>query len=73
MTLYSKKTVDISGSYHVSGGRLSAFHCGQSVWDLWGMKCQWDRFLSKYFSFPLSVSFHKSSILYSSNNDDIWY
>jgi hypothetical protein len=36
---------------------------GQSMWDLWWTKWHWDRFLSEYFSFPLSVSFHHCSIL----------
>jgi len=36
---------------------------GQSVWDLWGTKCHWDRFMFKYFDFSLSVSFHHCSLL----------
>jgi hypothetical protein len=35
---------------------------GQSMWDLWWKKWQWDRFLSEYFGFPMSVSFHWCSI-----------
>ena len=30
---------------------------GQSRWDLWWAVCQWVRFFSEYFGFPLSVSF----------------
>jgi hypothetical protein len=33
------------------------------MWDLWWTKCYWDRFLSKYLCFPLSVSFHQCSIV----------
>jgi hypothetical protein len=36
---------------------------GPSVWNLWWTKWQWDRFHSKCFGFPLSVSFHQWSIL----------
>jgi hypothetical protein len=32
------------------------------VLDLWWTKWHWDRFLSEHFGFPLSVSFHQSSI-----------
>ena len=40
---------------------------GQSMWNLWWKKWEWDRFFSKYFGFPLSVSFCQCSILiYSS-------
>jgi hypothetical protein len=31
---------------------------GQSMWDLWGTKWNWDRFFSEFFVFPQSVSFH---------------
>jgi hypothetical protein len=37
---------------------------GQSMWDLW-----WDRFFPEFFSFPLSVSFHRGGI----NNKPRWY
>ena len=30
--------------------------------DSWWTKWHWDRFFSQYFGFPLSVSFHHSSI-----------
>ena len=36
---------------------------GQSMWHLCWTQCHWDRFFSKYFGFPLSVSFHQYSIL----------
>jgi hypothetical protein len=32
------------------------------MWDLWWTKWHCDRFFPKYFSFPLSVSFHRCSI-----------
>jgi hypothetical protein len=35
----------------------------QYMWDLWWKKRHWERFLSQYFSFPLSISFHQCSIL----------
>jgi len=35
---------------------------GQSVWHLWWTRWHCDRFLSQYFSFPLSVPFHQCSI-----------
>jgi hypothetical protein len=28
-------------------------------WDLWWTKWHWDRFLSEFFGFPLSISFHR--------------
>jgi hypothetical protein len=33
------------------------------MWDLWWKKWQWDRFLSKLFGFPLSISLPQDSIL----------
>ena len=33
--------------------------------DLWWTKWHWDRFFSKNFSFPLSLSFHQSFFTYS--------
>jgi hypothetical protein len=51
-----------------SGSYLPASHRGgpgsrpcQSMWDLWWEKLHWDRFLSDFFGFPLSVSFHRGS------------
>jgi hypothetical protein len=32
------------------------------MWDLWWTKWHWDRFFSEYVGFPLSISFHRSSI-----------
>jgi hypothetical protein len=32
------------------------------MWDVWWKKWHWDRFLSKFFSFTLSVSFNHGSI-----------
>jgi hypothetical protein len=32
------------------------------MWDLWYSKWHWDRFLSEYFGFPMSISFHRCSI-----------
>jgi hypothetical protein len=31
------------------------------MWDLWWTKRHWDRILSKFFGFPLSISFHDGS------------
>jgi hypothetical protein len=40
---------------------------GQSTWDLWWMKRNWDRFFSQNFGFPLPVSFDQYCLLiYSS-------
>ena len=36
---------------------------GQSMWDLWWIRWQWDRFFSEYFGCPLSVPFHLCSAL----------
>jgi hypothetical protein len=36
---------------------------GQPVWCLWWTKLHFDRFFSKYFRLPLSVSFHQCSTL----------
>ena len=36
---------------------------GQPTWDLWYTKWYSDRFFSEYFSFPLSVSLHRCSII----------
>jgi hypothetical protein len=35
----------------------------QSMWCLWWTNWQWDRFPSKYFVFPLSISFHQRFVL----------
>jgi hypothetical protein len=35
----------------------------QSMWDVRWTKWHWDRFLSEFFSFTLSISFHHSNIL----------
>jgi len=50
-------------------GQSPASHCAapdwvpdHSMWDLWWTKWHCDRFLSQYFCFPLSVSFHQRSI-----------
>jgi hypothetical protein len=37
---------------------------GQSMWDLWWTKRHWDRFFPEYFGFPLSISFHRCSIIW---------
>ena len=34
-------------------------------WDMWWTKLHWNSFFSKYFAFPLSVSFHHCSIFIS--------
>jgi hypothetical protein len=53
--------------------RYSGSLPGQFMWDLWWAKWQWDRFLSEYFAFLLSVSFHRcSTLIRSSINDAIW-
>jgi hypothetical protein len=56
--------------YHGSGGQTSASHYGDpgSISDrcmchLWWIKWHWDRFLSQYLGFPLSISFHQCAIL----------
>jgi hypothetical protein len=36
---------------------------GQSMWDLWWEKWNWDRFFSEHIWFPLSLLFHQSSLL----------
>jgi hypothetical protein len=41
--------------------RRLGFSPGQSVWDLWWTKWQWDGFISKFFGFPLSMPFHRRS------------
>jgi hypothetical protein len=33
------------------------------MWDLWWTKWHWDRFFPEFFGFPLSVSFHRCSIV----------
>ena len=43
-------------------GRLPGFKNSRSIWDLWWKTWQWDKFLSSYFRFPLSVSSHWYSI-----------
>jgi hypothetical protein len=52
-----------------SGGLLLATYHGcpgsypdWSLWDLWWTKWHWDRFFSKFFGFPLSISFCHCSI-----------
>jgi hypothetical protein len=40
------------------------------MWDLWRAAWPWDRFLSEFFGFPLSASFHLSSILMFLLEDD---
>jgi hypothetical protein len=61
------------GPRHCSGGYSPASHRGgpgsipgRSMWDLWWTKWHWDRFLSEYFGFPLSISFHRFSIKWKS-------
>jgi len=41
----------------------SGFNPGHIMGDMWWIKCYWDRFLSKYFCFTLSASFHQCSIV----------
>jgi hypothetical protein len=43
-----------------SAGGLGSLQ-DQSMWDLWWTKWHWDRFLSEFFGFPLSISFHRRS------------
>jgi hypothetical protein len=33
------------------------------MWDLWWTKWHWDSFLSEFFDFPPSISFHCGTIL----------
>jgi hypothetical protein len=68
-----------NGPHHGSGSLMPDAHhggrgsiSGQSTWNLWWIKCHWDRFFSKYFGLPPSVSFqqcfiffHLSLILYN--------
>jgi hypothetical protein len=35
----------------------------QSMCDLWWSKWHWDRFFPEFFGFPLSISFHRCSII----------
>jgi hypothetical protein len=58
------------GPCHGSGGYPPASHRGgpgsipgQSMWDLWWTKWHWDRFSPEFFGFPLSISFHRCSII----------
>jgi hypothetical protein len=75
----SRKTQN--GPCHGSDGQSPASHCGgpgsipgQSMWDLWWTKWQWDRFFLKYFGFPLSVSFHSSiQLLWKMKKSDHLY
>jgi hypothetical protein len=46
----------------VSPRRLVPRPC-QSIWDLWWIKWHLYRLFSKFFGFPLSISFHRGSIL----------
>jgi len=39
------------------------FFLGKSMWDMWWIKWYWDRFLSQYVHYPISVSFLQCSIL----------
>jgi len=43
--------------------RSPASISNQSMWDLWRIKWRWNRFVSEYICFPLSLSFHQISIL----------
>jgi hypothetical protein len=43
---------------------------GQSMWDLWWTKLNWDRFLPEYFGSPLSISFHRCSITRKNEETD---
>jgi hypothetical protein len=45
----------------LTGGGLTSIP-GQSMWDLWQTKWQWDGFFPEYFGFHLSISFHRSFI-----------
>jgi len=47
------QAVNLPASHHGAPGSDP----GQSMWHLWCTKCNWDRFFSKYCSFPLWVSF----------------
>jgi hypothetical protein len=38
-------------------------HARMSMWDLWWTKWHWERFFFEFFGFPLSVSFHRGSML----------
>lgn len=56
--------------YHISEGQSPACHRGESAYiraqyicDLQWNNRHWDEFLSKYFDFPLPVTFHQSSTL----------
>jgi hypothetical protein len=37
------------------------------MWDLWWTVWHWDRFFSESFGFPLSISFHRYSIIIHSS------
>jgi len=59
----SRLTVAVALAQAVSRCRLTAEARVRSPW-------QWDRFLSLYFSFPLSVSHHQCSTLINSSPTD---
>jgi hypothetical protein len=46
------------------------FYTVQSMWDFWWAKWHCYRFLSEYFSLPLSVSFHQCPTLTHSSITD---
>ena len=61
-------------SCHFSSHLWSASHQarpvsvpGQFVWDLWWWEWHWEIFLSQYFTFPLSATFHQFSLLIHSS------
>jgi hypothetical protein len=37
-------------------------HTRHSIWDLWWIKWHWNILFSEFFSFPLSVLFHRGSV-----------
>jgi hypothetical protein len=55
-----------------TSNHLFYFNSVLSVSDFWWTMWYWEKFVTNYFGFPLSVSFHPSLILiYLSNTDAI--
>jgi hypothetical protein len=54
---FSGRAMRSPASHRVGPGSFP----GQSVWDLWWTKWRWDRFLSVFFGFPLSIPFRRRS------------
>jgi hypothetical protein len=49
--------------------RRPGFVTGQFMWDLWWTKGHWERVLSEFFCFALSVSFHREGYPFRYSNE----